>query len=112
MLADGELQRRQLHGVVKGLFARGLRPWQIASRTGLRTGTVEDILAEPAAIEGPPPLEAHYRWWASLSRAHAKWLGRRGLSVESFAASRQADQFTAQADKERAAAADERKART
>ena len=89
---------------VAALVDRGCNARQIATMLRLPLDRVEDILddlemAQPAK-PGPKPVdrptnphEAHYLWWASLTRAKAQWLSDHGLRAEFWEASDDARTF-------------------
>ena len=98
-------KHERLKAEVAAMAARDLTIPQIATMLRLPADRVEDLLDEidltpdpakpgPKVVTRPTnPHEAHYLWWASLTRAKASWLAHHGLHEEFWSASADAHSF-------------------
>lgn len=98
-------KHERLKAEVAAMAARDLTIPQIATMLRLPVDRVEDLLDEidltpdpakpgPKVVIRPTnPHEAHYLWWASLTRAKASWLADHGLQEEFWQASADARSF-------------------
>lgn len=96
-------KHERLKAEIAAMADRGLTVAQMATLAKIPRDRVEDLLDEidltPEPARRSNPLEAHYRWWASLSRAKAAWLADRGLRQVSWQASVDAHSFDDRANR-------------